>query len=184
MKWGVRRYQNEDGSVTPAGAKRYYEKYGTEGKKLSKDQKKELKTAKKELLQLRAKAVEEQEWKLASANFLAANQKKYEKLKNKYGEDSPQARMSKAFVDYGQYIHDQNTEKVKQTVQKWKDSTNDYVDKYGSKRIKDQKYLKTTKDGEEYVNGASGLIRDYMVTYDKKTDTYNISKRNTQVIYV
>lgn len=24
QKWGVRRYQNEDGSVTPAGAKRYY----------------------------------------------------------------------------------------------------------------------------------------------------------------
>lgn len=24
MKWGVRRYQNEDGSLTPAGQKRYY----------------------------------------------------------------------------------------------------------------------------------------------------------------
>lgn len=24
QKWGVRRFQNEDGSVTPAGAKRYY----------------------------------------------------------------------------------------------------------------------------------------------------------------
>lgn len=24
MKWGVRRYQNEDGSLTPAGEKRYY----------------------------------------------------------------------------------------------------------------------------------------------------------------
>lgn len=25
QRWGVRRYQNEDGSVTAAGAKRYYE---------------------------------------------------------------------------------------------------------------------------------------------------------------
>ena len=27
MKWGVRRYQNEDGSLTPAGKKRYYKDY-------------------------------------------------------------------------------------------------------------------------------------------------------------
>ena len=27
LKWGVRRYQNEDGSLTPAGEKRYYREY-------------------------------------------------------------------------------------------------------------------------------------------------------------
>ena len=32
QKWGVRRYQNPDGSLTEAGKKRY-EKYGTYGKK-------------------------------------------------------------------------------------------------------------------------------------------------------
>lgn len=26
MKWGVRRYQNEDGSLTPEGRERYYSK--------------------------------------------------------------------------------------------------------------------------------------------------------------
>ena len=27
MRWGVRRYQNKDGSLTPAGKKRYSENY-------------------------------------------------------------------------------------------------------------------------------------------------------------
>ena len=29
MKWGVRRYQNSDGSLTPDGEKRYYRKDGS-----------------------------------------------------------------------------------------------------------------------------------------------------------
>ena len=31
QKWGIRRFQNKDGSVTPAGARRYYE--GDENRK-------------------------------------------------------------------------------------------------------------------------------------------------------
>ena len=29
MKWGIRRYQNKDGSLTPAGKKRYYNDDGS-----------------------------------------------------------------------------------------------------------------------------------------------------------
>lgn len=32
MKWGVRRYQNPDGSLTPAGRKRYAEGLSNEKK--------------------------------------------------------------------------------------------------------------------------------------------------------
>lgn len=31
MKWGVRRYQNKDGSLTPAGKKRYYQEADAQG---------------------------------------------------------------------------------------------------------------------------------------------------------
>lgn len=31
MKWGVRRYQNKDGTLTPAGKKRYRERFMTDG---------------------------------------------------------------------------------------------------------------------------------------------------------
>ena len=43
QKWGVRRYQNEDGSLTNAGKKRY-----DDGPAQSKKEKKELKKAQKE----------------------------------------------------------------------------------------------------------------------------------------
>ena len=33
MKWGVRRYQNEDGTLTPAGEKRYLKKLNKAAKK-------------------------------------------------------------------------------------------------------------------------------------------------------
>lgn len=48
MKWGIRRYQNEDGSLTPAGRERYY---GTDGG-LTKKGKKLLKKETKKLKQL------------------------------------------------------------------------------------------------------------------------------------
>ncbi len=35
MKWGVRRYQNPDGSLTPAGRKRYKTSYADEAKNMS-----------------------------------------------------------------------------------------------------------------------------------------------------
>ena len=37
MKWGVRRYQNEDGSLTPAGKKRYSNEYKRESVKAMND---------------------------------------------------------------------------------------------------------------------------------------------------
>lgn len=37
MKWGVRRYQNKDGSLTPAGKKRYSDEVSYMKKKHSKD---------------------------------------------------------------------------------------------------------------------------------------------------
>lgn len=37
MKWGVRRYQNEDGSLTPAGKTRYAEEYKRESVKAMND---------------------------------------------------------------------------------------------------------------------------------------------------
>ena len=35
MKWGVRRYQNSDGSLTPAGKKRYNKDYESQAKNMS-----------------------------------------------------------------------------------------------------------------------------------------------------
>ena len=37
MRWGVRRYQNEDGSLTPAGKKRYSKEYEKLSEKVTSD---------------------------------------------------------------------------------------------------------------------------------------------------
>ena len=37
MKWGVRRYQNKDGSLTSAGKKRYSKEYKKQAKKVTQD---------------------------------------------------------------------------------------------------------------------------------------------------
>ena len=38
QRWGVRRYQNKDGSLTPSGKKRYKQSYSDEAKSLSDDE--------------------------------------------------------------------------------------------------------------------------------------------------
>ena len=38
QRWGVRRYQNKDGSLTPSGKKRYIKKYSEEAKSLSNEE--------------------------------------------------------------------------------------------------------------------------------------------------
>lgn len=43
MKWGVRRYQNEDGTLTPAGQKRYEKQEAKAAKKQAKAEKKQFK---------------------------------------------------------------------------------------------------------------------------------------------
>lgn len=46
QKWGVRRYQNEDGTLTEAGKKRYINSYGEENhQKMAKDYQKSLNTS-------------------------------------------------------------------------------------------------------------------------------------------
>ena len=51
MKWGIRRYQNKNGSLTPAGKKRYSDKSDSTQKKTSDESKAEdVETVKKRIL--------------------------------------------------------------------------------------------------------------------------------------
>ena len=66
QKWGVRRFQNEDGSLTPEGRKRYYNSDGTLTKEGRREYMKQYKTA-SELIEK------------ANLNKQAANYQKYQK---------------------------------------------------------------------------------------------------------
>lgn len=80
MRWGVRRYQNKDGSLTPAGKKHYAkesEKLKAEEKKL-REEKKTLENKKK--TQAKFDKLDEKKAKLeAERNALKAEQKKLKK---------------------------------------------------------------------------------------------------------
>ena len=76
MKWGVRRYQNEDGSLTPAGKKRYSKEYT----KLMKKAKRNVSRAQLEiLLQAEDKAYDD----MYNGEFDKFNARQ----KEKYGEN-------------------------------------------------------------------------------------------------
>lgn len=127
MKWGVRRYQNADGSLTSAGRKRY----GEAGVKLTKEQRSDLKSKK----QLVKNAIKEAEW--TDYNYREAK-KKRDKLKDSdMSERARRIRNKYDFYKQGHEIMGQTARDVVAIVQK----------KYGTKRIKDVP-TKTTKQGE------------------------------------
>lgn len=76
MKWGIRRYQNKDGSLTPAGKKRYYD---TPELNKQKSEMEFAKAKRKEAVKAVNKASNRQ-----SAVPTAANRKAYEKADTEY----------------------------------------------------------------------------------------------------
>lgn len=101
QKWGIRRYQNEDGTLTPAGLERYSAKNQRQGQKLMKYQEKEY---------ARAKAAQDREaeytknrrarlnQKKADAKH-AGNQKKVDKMSSKISKLDSRWKERKALTD-------------------------------------------------------------------------------------
>ncbi|MBO7453636.1 MAG: hypothetical protein J6U54_25160 [Clostridiales bacterium] len=97
QKWGVRRYQNEDGSLTPAGEKRYYNESTGNTIVVSKPKKPtsaEIKEARKNL-----KASEEQ-YKKDQENFQKELTKHLELSKEKFEEYYKKTRHKKNEEDW------------------------------------------------------------------------------------
>lgn len=83
MKWGVRRYQNKDGSLTPAGEKRYRKQMEKESKKAA------------------SKLVNETKYELSKSGLTNKNSIKVEL--SKYLEDIVINKMSQAKLKDGTY---------------------------------------------------------------------------------
>lgn len=76
MKWGIRRYQNEDGSLTPAGKKRYSDEYKKESQRAMDD------------LQKSYGKMQVDSWNKAADAMNNGEFDKYDKRqKKKYGEN-------------------------------------------------------------------------------------------------
>ncbi len=133
MKWGVRRYQNADGSLTSAGRQRY----GSVGKHMSKADSKSYKKAKKTAFAAK------QEASLSARAHIKTQAKlnKYSKTKDKRPERYKDAVASEKFWRGKSSSDAKAAKKLVSELQK----------KYGTKRIKDVKE-KETKYGKHVAD--------------------------------
>ena len=97
MRWGIRRYQNPDGSLTPAGLKRYQNPDGTLTKKGEKFYAKESARLKAETAKVKEAEKVAATKKRTQAKFtkLADKQKKLDERKKALGEDQKETATDK-----------------------------------------------------------------------------------------
>lgn len=132
MKWGVRRYQNPDGSLTAAGEKRYGGKKGD--KRFRKDHIQVAMEARTQA-NINTRVLEK------SNKELAKSQKRYENsaIKN---PDSKKTKRLKADRDIKRTLNKAAEKASKTSIEKAKKYTDDLVRQYGDKSIKEIKYDK------------------------------------------
>ena len=106
MKWGVRRYQNPDGSLTKAGELRYYKDNNGNYKKYSKKQ------IKKNIENSREKAIKQLE-KDSVDNWKKSNSKDY-KLYQEYKKKNPKANLAALYSN-----NDFNNFLAKKGIDSW-----------------------------------------------------------------
>lgn len=141
MKWGVRRYQNKDGSLTAAGKQRY----GEVGKRhLTRDEKKDLKVRKKKLADM-YKTTEYidttyYDAKRKADKYESKSWKEIAKKGNVSAKTSENLKKARARSDFYKIGHDQ----FNRTIDQMHSET---VAKYGNKRVKDIPRV-MTKQGE------------------------------------
>jgi len=130
MKWGVRRYQNPDGTLTEAGKQQY--------------SRKEVRADNKEAYQKGKEATV-----LGVASRLA--DKKAAKASMRYEKNPTLKRLQK------KHISEMTAEKLKKAAQKSEQEAKDHVkrlqEKYGEEHVKDLKYDKKGRLNERVSNG-------------------------------
>ena len=172
MKWGVRRYQNPDGSLTEAGRKRYYSTTG--GKRLTKAGAKE---AGKDLAKLSKIALKE-----GYENYFGADYKKQlAYIQRKWGENADGmadwASEHKGALDKA----DRLLAKAQKRLDKEKtehdpfpnESNDDPSDKIKSKRMDRMvdKYIKLSNKKDDAILSGNKSLAD---KYDKKQDSLSM----------
>ena len=163
MKWGVRRYQNQDGSLTTAGKKKEY--------------KKSLKTDKKIRRDLELKAYDSARFANAYSKKSKSYSKKYEKA---IAKDPTKSNQKTQRIENTKNLLDSNAKSWNtynsKNVQRLKKQVDFMISKYSNTKIKDIN-VKTTKKGIEYVKSIRSAMANSNVTYDlrkRKYDQYNV----------
>ena len=165
MKWGVRRYQNEDGTLTEEGKRRYYKDNKGNYKKRNKrqleyyDQEQERKRVAKEKLDKGQPAKDWQE-------FLDMTEIKFDSDANKKNREDF-AKLDGDMLD-ATYIYDSDEQKSA-IMAKEAEIVNKTIDDY-------KQYVNNTYFGEG-IHGQPTYVDDYLVE-DLVWDYYQNSKEN------
>lgn len=154
QKWGVRRYQNPDGTLTAAGKKRYLD-YGRSGNWNKREVKEYEKNTRREYEQRKADAAKAAYLYKDAARRETVAKTAYEK-DSKRGTEKDNIYNNKKLAEYkdakarAAFWKQKNEESVK-AVKEFSKSANHILEKYGKKQLKDVK-TKTLKDGQQVVS--------------------------------
>ena len=149
MKWGVRRYENEDGTLTEAGKKRYAKKVAKENKKKERARKKT-----EFLVKIHNAAHEvdvKENWVEAYNSAVGDFNKKLDAINTKYsGKDLG-----------GYFLSSKDGQKYAREVGKaWKDCYSDAAKKRFGPVYSINKDDGTVTEGYDYVNSLPFMNRD------------------------
>lgn len=175
MKWGIRRYQNKDGSLTNAGKKRY--------DKMSPD--KLNKTLKKEVRKTRSKSGERTGWsnKFIWNNTIGENSKqattsyikKMKQIDNKYNNEVK--KLEKSYINK-KISYDDGIKKVEDIYDK---RMNEYKN-IGAAKVVGERY---SKEAIKHIGKVNiGYLKD--LGYNEQTSIYlnkKLSKSKRVSIY-
>lgn len=125
MRWGVRRYQNPDGSLTDAGRRR-----------MEKSVRKSVRNARFE-----SRAIDKE--RSFTERKLQRAEKKYNKIKDS-SKDTKRNRKIEAEYDVAKKLDEKVAKKQSEQYKKAISLTNDYIKEYGDKKLKD---LRLDKNG-------------------------------------
>lgn len=192
QRWGVRRFQNEDGSVTAAGAKRYQTNKGE--KKLNRhdraaaasrrDAANLRKHGYKEEADAVQKVADKQQQKADTkrAKVTKRMEKKYTKEMIKYEKDSMKNRQRLNIDAYNKTADEYNNGKIAEFNKKNKTTDPKYMEKYAKqfendyRKNYDKMMLSEVKNNKHYKK-AEALVEKY-----KDLETTEIVSKNRAFI--
>lgn len=160
MKWGVRRYQNADGSLTEAGKKRLAKKEAAADKKLTKKQDKMIAKAEKKVLKEADESKKEKKSKDTSSHRSVKNM----------SDDELQAAIRR--LEMEKRYKDLNPKQVSMGEKFFKEAVMPAVTQSGKQLMQDV----LIKKGKEYL-GLNEKSNDYIGDLKKAVEKLNLEKQ-------
>lgn len=159
QKWGVRRYQNPDGSLTPAGRKRYSKFVGGDEKKLSTIELASIGTARKRLENMSPKARSKYLQKKGSAGIEKITREAARTLSGRFDAEKELANLERVQKEHQALLGDYQTKRRKAIDEL-------YADNNRFKKVARQYAEKVAKDEQITDQREKERLIDHFVNGD------------------